>query len=103
MVIKPRFIIRSKKYPHTRLRLAEAVKLYGPLCYYCGTNGSTYKMTVDHVVPLHAGGPDSSANWVPCCLPCNQAKGAYVPRPGAFAEQLEEIRAYVRPRRDRVL
>lgn len=90
-------------YQQSKWRLASAVAIYGPLCFYCGAGGVQVKMTVDHVVPTHAGGPDTSANWVPCCLPCNQTKGAFVPRAGTFAQQLEEIRAYVRPRRDRVL
>jgi hypothetical protein len=45
-------------------------------CYYCGVAfHSGNHMTVDHVIPLAAGGPDNLDNCVPCCRACNNTKG----------------------------
>lgn len=40
-------------------------------CHYCGKAGGT----IDHRIPTYRGGPDTKENCVPCCLPCNIAKG----------------------------
>lgn len=40
-------------------------------CHYCGGKGGT----IDHVIPTSKGGKTISKNCVPCCAPCNQAKG----------------------------
>lgn len=44
-------------------------------CHYCGV---TPAMGADHVVPLSRGGPNTVANLVPSCLPCNHRKYAKV-------------------------
>lgn len=63
-----------------------------PRCTYCGAAMSrkvgqpgsppvmmggelTFPFTQDHVVPRARGGTDAKANRVPCCGPCNGAKG----------------------------
>jgi 5-methylcytosine-specific restriction endonuclease McrA len=45
--------------------------LWDMCCAYCGTVG---KMTVDHVLPLVAGGLDEPANVIPACSLCNCSK-----------------------------
>ncbi|MGH9817443.1 MAG: HNH endonuclease [Candidatus Acidiferrales bacterium] len=45
-------------------------------CYYCFRVLREKTMTVDHVVPLCAGGADALENVVACCFPCNLSKGA---------------------------
>jgi len=42
-------------------------------CAYCGAAPSR---GVDHVVSMCNGGPNTLDNLVPCCWPCNDAKGA---------------------------
>jgi len=41
-------------------------------CYICGRQA----VTVDHVVPRSAGGPDTDANKRGICTPCHRAKTA---------------------------
>jgi 5-methylcytosine-specific restriction endonuclease McrA len=45
--------------------------LYADPCAYCGTEAAG---TLDHIVPLHAGGKHSSGNLTACCRRCNAAK-----------------------------
>lgn len=41
-------------------------------CAYCGRKME--RLTIDHIIPLSKGGPDSLRNVVPCCPRCNSAK-----------------------------
>ncbi len=36
------------------------------------------RCTVDHIVPLAAGGVDEETNWSLLCLKCNSDKGDYM-------------------------
>ncbi len=51
----------------------------GYLCQYCGTRLGRRELTLDHVVPRHAGGPTSWDNLVTSCSPCNLQKGGRTP------------------------
>ena len=51
----------------------ERAKLAAARCVYCGTAD---KLSVDHLVPRLAGGPDDANNLVPACRSCNSSKGA---------------------------
>jgi 5-methylcytosine-specific restriction endonuclease McrA len=44
----------------------------GNTCACCGVVG---QMTIDHIVPVTAGGDNSISNLQPLCKPCNSAKG----------------------------
>lgn len=44
---------------------------YGADCIYCGATGEP---TLDHLIPLAAGGAHTIENAVPCCGKCNSAK-----------------------------
>lgn len=44
----------------------------GARCVYCGRTDS---LSVDHIIPRHSGGSDSSDNLVCCCKTCNSSKG----------------------------
>lgn len=46
---------------------------YGHRCPACGARG--VKLTVDHVVPIKAGGTSWISNIQPLCWPCNSGKG----------------------------
>lgn len=57
--------------------LAELRAEQGDRCAYCGVtfrNGTDARATLDHVVALARGGPDSRANCVAACHRCNQLK-----------------------------
>lgn len=43
-------------------------------CAYCGAPAET----MDHVVPIGAGGGTTKTNVLPCCLACNKQKGTAV-------------------------
>lgn len=45
---------------------------FNDICSYCGKTG---EMTIDHVVPISAGGTNSTENIVPACGRCNSSKG----------------------------
>lgn len=48
-----------------------------PRCHYCETPLTLKTATKDHLTPLCRGGSNFIDNIVPCCFPCNQAKGKY--------------------------
>ena len=66
------------------LLLAAVVERDGPLCAYCmvptvvepPAGKAHLERTLDHVVPLSAGGNDELDNVVLCCRSCNSRKGA---------------------------
>jgi hypothetical protein len=45
--------------------------LFGDFCAYCSASEG---LSVDHVLPLSAGGLDEEANIAPACLRCNKSK-----------------------------
>lgn len=55
-------------------------------CFYCG---SDQKLGLDHVVPMHAGGPNMTENIVCCCHRCNQSKGR-ADRPGRWSQTVDQ-------------
>lgn len=65
----------SKHRLPERIRRA-VLKRDGHTCFYCGASGDTVLMTVDHIIPVSAGGTDDDGNLVACCSPCNTQKGA---------------------------
>jgi 5-methylcytosine-specific restriction endonuclease McrA len=66
---------RRALVPVTLEQLRERFALFGGRCAYCGAGG---RLTVDHVLPLTAGGLDQADNIAPACGRCNSSKG---PRP----------------------
>ncbi len=50
---------------------ALVLSVYQPFCVYCGIENPN---TVDHVVPVSAGGVTDLSNLVPACGRCNSAK-----------------------------
>jgi 5-methylcytosine-specific restriction endonuclease McrA len=60
----------SNKYKKQRLVV---LARDGYVCTYCGQDATT----VDHIVPIKAGGdPISLENMVACCSRCNSRKGS---------------------------
>lgn len=80
-------------------------------CYYCDAPLNPQTVTKDHRTPLCRGGTNLKSNLVPCCQPCNNAKGPltvdeYLPvrdDPVALAALIRKIdtELALRPRRVR--
>jgi 5-methylcytosine-specific restriction endonuclease McrA len=60
------------------IRLSTRMAIYhrdGFVCVYCGaTAESGAKLTLDHRMPVEAGGGNEPSNLVTACLSCNSAK-----------------------------
>lgn len=55
--------------------MREYIRKYGckDVCVYCGTD---INLTLDHIVPISAGGSRKNCNnWAPACNKCNNDKG----------------------------
>lgn len=46
-------------------------------CYWCGRRALWSALTIDHMIPLAAGGPDKPENAVLACEPCNQRRDSH--------------------------
>lgn len=58
-------------------------------CVYCG--GYPRVVTMDHLVPICAGGGTEPMNVVPSCFDCNVKKGRKMPEDFVSRERLAEI------------
>lgn len=70
---------------HTKCEWEQRKVEFGNTCPGCGATG---KLSLDHVVPLNAGGSHDIENIQPLCKPCNSKKSdkfliAYLPWEGA--------------------
>jgi 5-methylcytosine-specific restriction endonuclease McrA len=75
-VIRLQYRIKRPR-PRVRLSRREVFNRDGHVCVYCGKR--TSKLTLDHVVPRHRGGPHSWSNLVAACSSCNHRKGGRLP------------------------
>lgn len=48
---------------------------HGYRCAHCGADESKSKLTLDHIVPIKAGGRHTKSNVQPLCRSCNSRKG----------------------------
>lgn len=48
-------------------------------CQYCGVRGTSFELTLDHIVPRSRGGLSDPENLCTACKPCNQRKGDRTP------------------------
>src|SRR5205823_5213015 len=73
---------------------------FGGHCAYCGVweVDAGGELTVDHHVPVSAGGDDSDDNLVYCCVRCNLYKADFTPNARQAAAGLRVLH----PVRDRV-
>jgi 5-methylcytosine-specific restriction endonuclease McrA len=60
---------------HVPLWFIEALYLT-PVCHYCHKFTERKQRTMDHKVPLEAGGPHHESNLVMACRSCNTSKGS---------------------------
>ncbi len=75
------FIIRSRLFKGLSSGTMQIHSLFddekakienGAKCVYCG---GTSSLSIDHILPRHSDGSDSSDNLVCCCKACNSSKG----------------------------
>lgn len=71
-VIKLAYMVKRPR-PQIALSKREILRRDDYTCQYCGRK--TNLLTIDHVVPRHAGGSHSWYNLVAACAPCNRRKG----------------------------
>jgi len=73
---------------YTKDEWQDVLVRYGMTCAICGHPFTARSATVDHFVPLSAGGPAFISNIQPLCKSCNSRKGSRIP---TFEEQLAFI------------
>lgn len=66
MSVRRKFTEQEKRIVYER---------YNGRCVICGKPVSFKRMTIDHKVPLSAGGTNQIENLQLACLSCNQMKG----------------------------
>lgn len=76
-VVKMRYQVR-RPMPQLRLSRHAILARDSFTCQYCGCKGKD--LTLDHVVPRWAGGPNSWDNLVACCRKCNLKKADKTPQ-----------------------
>jgi hypothetical protein len=79
-------------------RQQEVRERYHGRCGYCGVSDtdSAGELTVDHYLPVSAGGDDADDNLVYACFRCNTFKAAFLPT----AEDVAHGRRVLHPLRD---
>ena len=60
------------------LRRAIAAGMHIP-CYICNTRLTLDNYTLDHYIPVYAGGLNDGSNIRFCCYNCNMEKGKRIP------------------------
>ena len=75
-IIKLQYMIRRPR-PRITLSKREILRRDDYTCQYCGR--THYHLTIDHVVPRHAGGAHTWRNLVAACSACNRRKGGRTP------------------------
>lgn len=66
---------RNAQGSYTLTQWEELKALYNYRCAYCLIPESLSRLTVDHKIPLSAGGTNFIDNIQPLCQPCNSSKG----------------------------
>lgn len=75
-ILRMRYLVR-RPMPQLRLSRHSILARDRYTCQYCG---SQRDLTIDHVIPRWAGGPQSWDNLVACCRRCNLKKGDKSPQ-----------------------
>lgn len=75
-IIRLSYMIKRPR-PRVNLTKREILRRDDYTCQYCGKK--TTQLTIDHVIPRHAGGSNDWDNVVAACPPCNRRKGGQTP------------------------
>lgn len=76
-VMKMRYMVK-RPLPQLRLSRHSILARDSYTCQYCGAKSRD--LTIDHVIPKWAGGPQTWDNLVACCRRCNLKKGDKTPQ-----------------------
>ena len=76
-VMKMKYQVR-RPMPQLRLSRHSILARDNYTCQYCGSKGK--ELTLDHVLPKWAGGPQTWDNLVACCRKCNLKKADKTPQ-----------------------
>lgn len=76
-VLKMRYMVK-RPLPKLRLSRHSILARDNHTCQYCGVKAKD--LTIDHIVPRWAGGPQTWENLVACCRKCNLKKGDKTPQ-----------------------
>jgi 5-methylcytosine-specific restriction endonuclease McrA len=76
-VLKMRYMVK-RPMPQLRLSRHSILARDQFTCQYCGVKAKD--LTIDHVIPKWAGGPQTWDNLVACCRRCNLKKGDKTPK-----------------------
>ncbi len=76
-VLKMRYQVR-RPMPQLRLSRHSVLARDNYTCQYCGCRNKD--LTIDHVIPKWAGGPNTWDNLVACCRRCNLKKADKTPQ-----------------------
>jgi 5-methylcytosine-specific restriction endonuclease McrA len=71
-IIRLQYMIKRPR-PIVKLSKREIFRRDGYTCQYCGQRSR--RLTIDHVIPKHLGGPHTWTNLVTACSSCNHKKG----------------------------
>ncbi|MCB0035786.1 MAG: HNH endonuclease, partial [Anaerolineales bacterium] len=75
-IIRLSYMIKRPR-PRVNLSKREVLRRDEYMCQYCGKK--TTQLTIDHIIPKHAGGTNDWLNVVAACPPCNRRKGGKTP------------------------
>lgn len=75
-IIRLSYLIKRPR-PRISLSKREVLRRDNYTCQYCGSRDKN--LTIDHVVPRHAGGGNEWTNVVAACPTCNRKKGGRTP------------------------
>ncbi len=64
------------------------------ICQYCGVQGTTERLTLDHVLPRAQGGQTTWENVVACCFVCNQRKANRTPEQARMKLRKKPVRPH---------
>lgn len=51
------------------------IGISGCICWYCEREKAEEELTIDHIIPIAAGGNDAWTNLALACSSCNRKKG----------------------------
>lgn len=75
-IIRLSYMIKRPR-PRVNLSKREVLRRDEYMCQYCGKKST--QLTIDHIIPKHAGGTNDWLNVVAACPPCNRRKGGKTP------------------------
>jgi 5-methylcytosine-specific restriction endonuclease McrA len=93
-VLKMRYQVR-RPMPQLRLSRHSVLARDHYTCQYCGAKSKD--LTIDHVVPKWAGGPQTWDNLVACCRRCNLKKADKPPQQAHMKLALKPKRPHFVP------